>query len=149
MRNSGRAAGFRLIQVNDGGMILPLCIDLETREVAMSHRWLHIILVAILVAIVIVVIRLHGAFGQAETYRPDPEQGQLYAQGWCTECHSVEPETAGTGKFAPDFTVIAKRRTAHWLNVFLRTEHKIMPDFVMKPDQSDDIVAYILSLKRR
>ena len=54
----------------------------------------------------------------------------------------------GTGKFAPDFTVIAKRRSARWLNAFLRSGHKIMPDFVFKADQADAIVAYILSLKK-
>jgi cytochrome c len=110
-------------------------------------HWSHVILVIVVAAIVLLAIRLHYASGQIAV-RSSAEEGRLYAQAWCTECHSVEAETAGTGKFAPDFTVIAKRRTAHWLNVFLRSEHKIMPEFVFKPSETDDLVNYILSLKR-
>ena len=44
----------------------------------------------------------------AQSSRGDAASGQLYAIKWCTECHSVEPESAGTGRFAPDFTAIAK-----------------------------------------
>jgi hypothetical protein len=113
-------------------------------------KLIHIILVIILAVVVLFAIRLHDAAGQpiGRDTTDLVEQGRLYSMGWCTECHSVERETAGTGKFAPDFTVIAQRRSAHWLNVFLRTEHKIMPDFVFKPSESDAIVMYILSLKR-
>jgi cytochrome c2 len=83
--------------------------------------------------------------------RGDAASGRLYAQAWCTECHSVAWETAGTGKFAPDFTAIAGRRrtTARTLSAFLRSSHKIMPDFEFKRSEHDDIVAYILSLRRR
>lgn len=87
----------------------------------------------------------------AQETRGDASSGRLYAQAWCTECHSVERETAGTGQFAPDFTAIAKRRstTARSLQAFLRSQHRLMPDFVLSADESDDIVAYILSLKTR
>jgi mono/diheme cytochrome c family protein len=87
----------------------------------------------------------------AERTRGDASSGRLYAQAWCTECHSVERETAGTGQFAPDFTAIARRRstTARSLQAFLRSQHRLMPDFVLTGSETDDIVAYILSLKRR
>jgi cytochrome c len=115
--------------------------------------WLHYLVAAVLAAIVLVAIRVHMASGQVRSEPPGQvqstaEEGGYYAQAWCTECHSVQPETAGTGKFAPDFTVIANRRSAHWLNVFLRSEHKIMPDFVFKTAEMDAIVNYIVSLKR-
>src|SRR5581483_7101776 len=113
-------------------------------------NWIHIALVVLIAVLVLFVIRLHGASGQvaSPTRAEMAEEGYAYAQAWCTECHSVQPETAGTGKFAPDFTVIARRRTAHWLNVFLRAEHRIMPDFVFNPAETDAIVTYILSLKK-
>jgi len=123
----------------------------------LRNNWIRIALVIILTLIVLFFIRLHGAAGQvvaqgqsAQQPRGNVESGRLYAQNWCTECHSVELETAGTGKFAPDFTVIAKRRstTVRSLNAFLRASHKLMPNFVLKRDEADDIVAYILSLKR-
>lgn len=110
-------------------------------------NWIHYVVAAILAVIVLLAIRMHFASGQG--VQRDVSEGRHYAQAWCTECHSVEPETAGTGKFAPDFTVIANRRTAHWLNVFLRSEHKIMPDFVFKPSETDALVTYIVSLRHR
>ena len=109
-------------------------------------RWAYIVLAIVLAALLLFFVRMHFASGQEAG--GNVEAGRLSTQAWCTECHSVQPETAGTGKFAPDFTVIAKRRSARWLKAFLRSEHKIMPDFVFKADQADAIVAYILSLKK-
>lgn len=114
----------------------------------MPHiRLVHIFLAIVLGLVAIFLIRLHGAAGQSVAVRGDAESGRLYAQNWCTECHSVELETAGTGRFAPDFTAIAQRRSPGWLRGFLRQNHLLMPDFVFKPDESADIVAYIVSLK--
>jgi hypothetical protein len=116
----------------------------------MGHRWIHIILVAVVVAIVLVILRLHQASGQPVAQAAgNAEEGRLYAVNRCTGCHSVEPETAGTGQFAPDFTVIAQHRSARWLKRFLNSTHKIMPDFIFSATENDDIVAYIVSLKRR
>jgi hypothetical protein len=109
-------------------------------------RSAYIVLAIVLAGLLLFFVRMHFASGQDAG--GDVEAGRLYTQAWCTECHSVQLETAGTGKFAPDFTVIAKRRSARWLKTFLRSEHKIMPDFVFKADQADAIVAYILSLKK-
>jgi cytochrome c len=87
----------------------------------------------------------------AQPAQGDASSGGLYAQAWCTECHSVERETAGTGQFAPDFTTIAQRRStsARSLRAFLGSQHRLMPDFVLTASETDDIVAYILSLKHR
>ena len=35
------------------------------------------------------------------------------------------------------------------LKVFLRSSHKSMPNFILQPEEADDIVAYILSLRRK
>lgn len=87
----------------------------------------------------------------AQSSRGNAESGRLYAINWCTECHSVEPETAGLGRFAPDFTAVAKSpsTTALSLKAFLRSDHVRMPNFALKQTESDDLVAYIMSLKRR
>jgi mono/diheme cytochrome c family protein len=116
----------------------------------LRSKWFHIALVVILALIVLFIIRMHVAAAQVAPLgsKGNAESGHLSAQAWCTECHSVEPETAGTGKFAPDFTVIAKRRSARWLNAFLQSKHTLMPDFVLNRREADDIVAYFLSLKR-
>ena len=119
---------------------------------------IHIVLAILLALLVLLFIRMHGASGQAASDQaasgliaPDRvESGRHYAMAWCTECHSVQPETDRTGKFAPDFTAVAKMRstTARSLYVFLHSTHKIMPDFILKPDEARDIVAYILSLRK-
>ena len=87
----------------------------------------------------------------AQSSRGNAASGRLYAINWCTECHSVEPETAGTGRFAPDFTAVAKSPSTSGLSLkaFLRSDHLRMPNFALKPAEADDLVAYIMSLRRR
>jgi cytochrome c len=55
------------------------------------------------------------------------------------------------GLFAADFAEIAKlpSTTALSLKVFLQTSHRNMPNFILQPDEAGDVVAYILSLKRK
>jgi cytochrome c2 len=139
-----------LTQINssDGGAGIVQMFIGHRRPTMPRIRLIHIVLAVVLGLVAIFLIRLHGAAGQPIAVRGDAESGRLYAQYWCTECHSVERETAGTGQFAPDFTVIARRRSAVWLRRFLRQNHLRMPDFVFKPDESADIIAYIVSLKR-
>ena len=68
---------------------------------------------------------------------------------WCADCHRVETGTFGI--FTADFGEVANlsSTTALSLRVFLQSNHKEMPNFVLKPSEADDIIAYILSLKRK
>ena len=77
------------------------------------------------------------------------QSGRRLANYWCTGCHSVEPKTVGI--FAADFAEIANvpSTTELSLKVFLRSSHKSMPNFILQPEETDDIVAYILSLRRK
>jgi mono/diheme cytochrome c family protein len=79
----------------------------------------------------------------------DAEAGRALAKAWCSECHRVE--LADAGIFAADFREVANlpSTTALSLRVFLQSSHKEMPNFSLKPAEADDIIAYILSLKRR
>ena len=85
----------------------------------------------------------------AQNSRSSVEVGRSLASQWCSGCHAVEPKTVGF--FAADFAEIAKlpSTTALSLKVFLRTSHRNMPNFILQPDEANDIVAYILSLKRK
>jgi mono/diheme cytochrome c family protein len=115
-----------------------------------GRQWLYLILAVALGLLVLLAIRMHSAAAQgAPQGRGNAEAGRLAAQAWCTECHSVERETAGTGRFAPDFTAVANRRSARWIHAYLRSPHVRMPDFEFDPPAADNIVAYIVSLKRR
>ena len=85
----------------------------------------------------------------AQSPRGNVESGRRYAINWCSGCHSVGPKTVGI--FAADFAEVAKlpSTTALSLKVFLRTSHHSMPNFILQPEEANDIVAYILSLKRK
>ncbi len=86
------------------------------------------------------------------TLPPDsPARGHRLAQAWCAECHAIEAKPTLRTTSAPDFADIASRpsTTALSLKVFLRTNHPSMPNIVIAPDQTDDLVNYILGLKRK
>ena len=78
------------------------------------------------------------------------ESGRRLAIDWCSGCHVVEPASDARGWLA-DFAAIANvpSTTAVSLKVFLQTSHKNMPNFILQPEEADNIVAYILSLKRK
>ena len=75
--------------------------------------------------------------------------GRKLAEAWCKGCHAIEARTGGTSAAAPDFAAVANMpsTTELALKVFLRTPHPSMPNLVLTPEQTDDIVNYILSLK--
>ena len=83
----------------------------------------------------------------AQSSRGNVEAGRRLAIDWCSGCHSVEPKTVGI--FATDFAEVAKlpSTTALSLNVFLRSNHRSMPNFILQPEEADNIITYILSLK--
>ena len=82
----------------------------------------------------------------------DPARGREIALEWCSECHEV---MAGVrepwGTDAPPFQAVADDPavTEMALRAFLQTPHTAMPDIRPTPQQTDDLIAYILSLKGR
>jgi cytochrome c len=106
---------------------------------------------AMLVAMVaLILIRLHYAGGAAAP-SDSAAAGHRLAEAWCKTCHAIETTTSGgAASGAPDFAAIANQpsTTALSLKVFLQSNHPTMPNLVLTPDQSDDLVSYVLSLKR-
>jgi len=100
--------------------------------------------------VVLLFIRPPGA--SAATLSEDSvAAGHRLAEAWCKECHAIEAiPTRPATSTAPDFADIAGHpsTTALSLKVFLRTSHPSMPNIVIAPDQADELVDYILSLKR-
>lgn len=96
-------------------------------------------------------LALFAAPVAAEEMVGDPEAGAGLALDICGDCHEVggAPDVLSTDK-PRSFVVIANdpKYTATSLRVFLQTPHVEMPDLILTPTQTDDIVAYILSLKR-
>jgi mono/diheme cytochrome c family protein len=111
--------------------------------------WTHTTFAVIIALVALFLIRLHNA-GGATLPLGSVTAGHRLAEAWCKDCHAIEARTQGAAVAAPDFTDIANRpsTTALSLKVFLRTNHPSMPNLVMTPDQSDDLVNYLLSLKR-
>ena len=85
----------------------------------------------------------------AQDLQASATSGRRLANYWCTGCHAVEPKSEGM--FAADFAEIANvpSTTELSLKVFLRTSHKNMPNFILKAEEADDIIAYILSLRHK
>jgi len=80
----------------------------------------------------------------------DPKLGHAYATKVCAECHEVEGvDSFSPNPDAPSFKEVANTpgMTARALAVWLRTSHPTMPDFIIKPDDMDNLISYIMSLR--
>jgi mono/diheme cytochrome c family protein len=81
----------------------------------------------------------------------DLTAGRRLADIWCANCHVVAPEPRHeAGNPTPTFSTIAHRKslTPWYLHRFLLKPHGGMPDLHLKPDETDDLIAYIVSLRR-
>lgn len=76
--------------------------------------------------------------------------GHEYAAGVCAECHDVEASgEVSPNPDAPTFQSVADTpgMTARALAVWMRTSHPTMPNLIIKPDDMDNVIAYIMSLR--
>ena len=81
----------------------------------------------------------------------NPERGLDYARRICADCHAVEPGATFLFSDIPSFQEIenGEGMSPRALVVWLTTSHPSMPDFVIPPDDRDDVIAYIMSLRGR
>jgi mono/diheme cytochrome c family protein len=78
------------------------------------------------------------------------EQGLRLSREVCAACHLVVKATGrSTNSDAPTFAAIANTpgMTSAAIRVALETSHRTMPNLVIKDDDADSIIAYILTLK--
>lgn len=76
--------------------------------------------------------------------------GRKLALQLCSGCHFVTPgQRMPMAVGAPTFQEIARRpeSTEFALRNVIRAPHPIMPTLILSPDEADDIIAYIISLK--
>jgi mono/diheme cytochrome c family protein len=81
----------------------------------------------------------------------DVRAGRGLAANWCANCHRIAPGGPGpaTDVAAPFAGIAAMPSTTSMsLRVFLQPPHAGMPDYHLTRDQRDDLVAYLLSLRR-
>ena len=80
------------------------------------------------------------------------DAGRAVAEKVCAQCHLVEagqapPRDVGAPSF---YEFMAKPDSTEFrLRAFLRTPHYKMPDLRFTRAETDDIIAYLLSLKPR
>lgn len=81
----------------------------------------------------------------------DVASGRRLAETLCANCHQIDFQQPKAAARAPGFVQIAKMpsTTGLALSVFLKTSHDVMPNYILSRQESEDIVAYILSLKDR
>jgi mono/diheme cytochrome c family protein len=81
----------------------------------------------------------------------DPASGRQIATRLCSSCHRVLPMTLADPADPASFQSIADQpsTTGISLNVFFRSNHRNMPDFILSGTESNDLIAYILSLKHK
>jgi len=82
----------------------------------------------------------------------DARRGRDYAEAVCAQCHAVKPgEMASPRLEATPFSVFARapglNETA--LGVFLQTPHAEMPNLIVGGQDRDDLIAYIIGLRKQ
>jgi mono/diheme cytochrome c family protein len=103
--------------------------------------------------VMVAIVTAFSAHAQDLGGSDDVRAGRELAITTCSECHVVVPRrwTPRHVGGPPDFVDIAATpgMTATALFVFLYTPHPTMPDLVLSDGDSNDAIAYILSLKKR
>ena len=92
---------------------------------------------------------LSTALADPTSVSADPIAGQNLAGKWCAECHGIRGDQLSPNPAAPTFPKLAAEPsiTEYSLRALLRSPHETMPHITFTPDQMDDIVEYIMSLK--
>jgi mono/diheme cytochrome c family protein len=81
----------------------------------------------------------------------DPQKGRALAQRFCAVCHEVgRSDAQSPNSEAPSFPAVASTpgMTTMALNVFFQTPHRAMPNLILETNQKNDIIAYIMSIKK-
>jgi mono/diheme cytochrome c family protein len=76
--------------------------------------------------------------------------GKAFAAKACAECHDIEPGgSLSPNPESPSFQEVADSigMSPRALAVWLRSSHPTMPDIILSDEDTDNVIAYIMSLK--
>ena len=81
----------------------------------------------------------------------DARAGREVAAALCIQCHQIDGAGRDPTRVPPDFGAVADMasQTTLSLRVFLQTPHGSMPRYQLTTTETDDVIAYILSLRAR
>ena len=102
------------------------------------------------IALCLAAALLAGGAAVAQILPGDGFEGRRFAEEICVECHVVGKGEYGVSlQGAAAFQKVADDPavTSLSLRVFLRTPHEVMPDFMLSEAETDNVIAYILSMK--
>lgn len=98
----------------------------------------------------IAVVLFGASPGAVAQDRGDVLRGRAFAENTCAACHAVAPGE----KYSPVVGVAGLEEiantpgmTALALTVWFKSPHPNMPNFMLDPNDLDDVIAYIMSLK--
>lgn len=87
----------------------------------------------------------------ASAQSPDVQRGITLARTYCVRCHSIDKLSPSPLTIAPPFRDLHKRYKVEYLAEALAegivTGHPTMPEFRFAPDQINDFIAFLNSLK--
>jgi mono/diheme cytochrome c family protein len=123
--------------------------ELENAVPEMFRRLMNRIMPACAIAAVTLVTQFPILAQPVE--RDGISSGRQIAAKICGNCHEISPTMSPKTAVGPRFEDIANLplTTALSLKVFLRSSHKRMRNLILSGADSDDVIAYILSLRRR
>ena len=81
----------------------------------------------------------------------DARAGRVVAASLCIQCHQIDGADRDPTRVPPGFGAVADMasQTALSLRVFLQTPHGNMPRYQLTATETDDVIAYIQSLRTR
>jgi len=105
----------------------------------------------IVVPLVVAVLATFAAQVFAQVPAGDVAAGRDLVTARCRTCHAVDGPPPASRQQAPSLVAVAQMpsTTSLSLHAFLLTPHPRMPNYRLTPQEIDEVVAYILSLRRR
>ena len=99
----------------------------------------------------VAIIILYSALAAGSDAQAAAARGEALAQSWCSQCHALKPDQSSANPAAPRFSDVAAEPsiTEYSLRAFFKTPHPTMPNIMLKADDMNDIISYILSMKPR
>lgn len=104
-----------------------------------------------LLTLALILFALTGSVTTVLAASPAEMRGRAFAQTNCARCHSIDRYTQSPLAIAPPFRTLHTKypieSLAESLAEGIDTGHPTMPMFTLEPDQINDLLAFLKSLR--